>query len=106
MHHLKVILILLLKNITSEIIHADVVVNAMSDEISSIYSQIVQQIEIIREVVLWEVSELIDSVMSIRHGDRRKHSFLKKKELYKMKNGFTINKHAEISYQLMNCVMK
>ena len=52
MHPLKVILILLLKNITSEIIHADVVVNAMNDEISSIYSLIVQQIEIILEVVL------------------------------------------------------
>ena len=23
-----------------------------------------------------------------------------------MKNGFTINKHPEISYQLMDCVMK
>ena len=36
--HLKVILTLLLKNISSEVIHADVVVNAMNDKISSISS--------------------------------------------------------------------
>ena len=34
MHHLKVMLILLLKNTSSEIIHPDVVVNAMNDEVS------------------------------------------------------------------------
>ena len=42
MNHLKVKLILLLKNISSEIIHADVVVNAMNDEVSSICSKIVE----------------------------------------------------------------
>ena len=40
MHHLKVILIMLLKNISSEIIHADVLANAMNDEVSSVFSQI------------------------------------------------------------------
>ena len=37
-YHLKVILTLLLKNISSEVIHGDVVVNAMNDKISSISS--------------------------------------------------------------------
>ena len=40
MNHLKIILILLLKNISSEIIHVDVVVNAINNEIPSISSQI------------------------------------------------------------------
>ena len=66
MSHLKVILILLSKNISSEITHADVVVKAMNDEISSISSQSVEQIKIFPEVVLSEVSKLIDSVMSMR----------------------------------------
>ena len=69
MHHLKVILILLLKNI---IIHADVVVSAMNDEVSAISSQIVEQIEVILEIVLSEVSKLIDSVMSMRKGRPKK----------------------------------
>ena len=43
---------LLLKNISSEIIHADVAVNAMNDEVSSISFQIVEQIEVILEVTL------------------------------------------------------
>ena len=38
MHHLKVILILLLKIISSEIILADIVVNTVNDEVSSISS--------------------------------------------------------------------
>ena len=66
MSHLKVILILLSKNISSEITHADVVVKAMNDEISSISSQSVEQIKIFPEVVLSEVSKLIDSVMNMR----------------------------------------
>ena len=45
-------LILLLKNISSKIIHSDAVVNAMDDEVSSVSSQIVEQIEVIPEVVL------------------------------------------------------
>ena len=45
-------LILLLKNISSEIIRSDAVVNAMNDEVSSVSSQIVEQIEVIPEVVL------------------------------------------------------
>ena len=44
----------------------------MNDEVSSIASQIVEQIEVITEVVLSEVSKLIDSVMSNRQGDQRK----------------------------------
>ena len=51
MHHLKVILILLLKNTSSKIIHPDVVVNAVNDEVSSISSQIVEQIEGIPEKI-------------------------------------------------------
>ena len=97
---------LLLKNILSEITHADVAVNAMNDEVSSISSQIVEQIEVILEVTLSEVSKQIDSVMSMKQGDKRKHDFLEKKEHHKTKNGFTINKHPEISYQLVDCVMK
>ena len=45
---------------------------SMNDEVSSIFSQIVEQIEVIPEVVLSEVSKLIDSVMSKRQGDQRK----------------------------------
>ena len=107
MHHLKVILILLLKNISSEIIHPDVVVSAMNDQVSSISSQIVEQIEIIPEVALSKVSKLIDPVISRRQGEQRKQGFLeKKKGLHKIENGFIISKHPEISYQLMNRVMK
>ena len=76
---------------------------SMNDEVSSIFSQIVEQIEVIPEVVLLEVSTLIDSVISKRQGDQRKHSFL---DFHKIENGFTINKHPEISYQLMDRVMK
>ena len=66
MHHLKVILILLLKNISSEIIHPDVAANAMNDEAPSISSQIVEQSEVIPEVDLSKVSKLIDSVIGRR----------------------------------------
>ena len=52
LRHLKVILILLLRNMSSEIIHADVVVNEINDKMSSISSQIAEQIEVILEVVL------------------------------------------------------
>ena len=44
--------------------------------------------------------------MSIKQGDQRNHSFLQKKELYKIKNRFTINKQPEISSQFMDLVMK
>ena len=57
------------------------------------------------EVVLSEVSKLFDSVISMRQGYQRNHSFLEKKQLHKIKNGFTFNKHLEISYQLMDRVM-
>ena len=77
MDHLKVILILLLENISSEILHADIVVN--DDEVSSISSQIVEQIEVTPEVVLSEVSKLIDSVISKRQRDQSKQFSLEKK---------------------------
>ena len=99
-------LILLLKNISSEIIHSDSVVNAMNDEVSSVSSQIVEQIEVIPEVVLSKVSKLIGSVRSWRQREQSKHGFLEKKGLHKIENGFTINKQLEISYKLMNRVMK
>ena len=38
-----------------------------------------------------EISRLIDSTISKRQGDQRKHSFLEKKILHKRENGFTIN---------------
>ena len=78
----------------------------MNDELSSISSQIVKQIQVIPEAVLSKVSRLIDSVISRRQGEQRKHSLLVKKGLHKIENGFTISKHPEISYQLMNHVMK
>ena len=76
--------------------------------ISSISSQVVEQIilQVILEVVLSEVSKLIDPVMSMKQVEQRKHNFPEKKELHKTKIGFIINKHREISYQLMNRVMK
>ena len=42
-------------------------------------------------VDLTEVSRLIDSAISKRQGDQRKHSFLEKKILHKRENGFTMN---------------
>ena len=42
-------------------------------------------------VGLSEVSRLINSVTSKRQGGQRKHSFLQKKKLHKMENGFTTN---------------
>ena len=106
MHHLKVILILLLKKISTEIVHANVLVNAMNYEVLSISSQTVAQIEIILKVILSEVSKLNGYVMSMKQGDQRHHTFLEKKELHKVKNGFTFNKHPEISSQLIHRVRK
>ena len=76
-----------------------------NDEVSWISPQIVKWIEVIFEVVLLEVSKLIDSVMSKRQGDQEKQ-FSWEKGLHKIENGFTISKHPEISYQLMDGVMK
>ena len=86
MYHLKVILILWLKNISSEIIHADVVLIGINDAITSISSRIVEQIEVIPESVLSKVSKLINSVMSKKLGDQRKLSFREEKGLRKMEN--------------------
>ena len=44
----------------------------MNDEVSSISSQIVEQIEVIPEVVLSELSNLINSLMRKRQEDQRK----------------------------------
>ena len=86
MYHLKVILILWLKNISSEIIHADVVLIGINDAITSISSRIVEQIEVIPESVLSKVSKLINSMMSKKLGDQRKLSFREEKGLRKMEN--------------------
>ena len=86
MYHLKVILILWLKNISSEIIHADVVLIGINDAITSISSRIVEQIEVIPESVLPKVSKLINSMMSKKLGDQRKLSFREEKGLCKMEN--------------------
>ena len=43
--------------------------------------------------------------MSKRQGDQE-NSFLEKKGHHKIENAFTIKKHAETSYQLMDRVMK
>ena len=56
---------------------------SMNDEVSSISSQIVKQIEVIPEVVLSEVSNLIDSVMNKRQKETKENSFLEKRGLYK-----------------------
>ena len=91
MHYLKVISILLLKNISQEIIHPDVAVNAMNDKVSSISSKIGEQIEAIPEVLLFLIkliwlTELIDSVICRRQEEQRKHYFLEKKRFHKIKN--------------------
>ena len=52
---------------------------SMNDEVSSTSSQIVEQIQVIPEVVLSEVSKLIDSVTSKRQGDQRKWFSLEKR---------------------------
>ena len=79
---------------------------SMNDEVSLISSQIADQTEAIHEVVLSEVSKLIDSVKSKRQEDQKKHNFFRQKGLHKIENGLTINKHTETSYQLMNRVIK
>ena len=45
---------------------------SMNDDISSSFPQIVEQIDVIPEVVLSELSKLINSVMCKRQGDQRK----------------------------------
>ena len=41
-------------------------------------------------VDLREVSRLTNLAISKRKGDQRKHSFLEKKKIHKMENGFTM----------------
>ena len=106
MHHLKVILLPLLKDISSEIIHPHVAVNAMNNKLLSIYSQTVEQTEVISEVALSDVSKLIDSEIPRDKETKGNKIFLRKKGLQKIGNGLTINKHPEISYQLKKRVMK
>ena len=78
----------------------------MNNELLSIYSQTVEQIEVISEVVLSEVSKLIDSEIPRDKETKGNKFFLRKKGLHKIGNGFTINKHPGISYQLKSRVMK
>ena len=52
---------------------------SMNDEVSLISSQIVEQIEVTPEVVLSEVSKLIDSVISKGQRDQSKQFSLEKK---------------------------
>ena len=59
------------KHVSLENIHSGVVVN---DELPLISFQIVEQIEVIPEVVLPEVSKLVDSVMNMRLGDQTQFS--------------------------------
>ena len=71
--------------------------NNQSIELSSSIDidNIIQEGEVIFEknptVGLPEVSKLIDSAISKRQGEQRKHGFLEKKILHKRENGFTIN---------------
>ena len=74
--------------------------SSMNDEVSSTSSKIVEQIEVIPKVVLSEVSKLSDSVfLTLKQSSWEKG-------LHKIKNGFTIHKNPEISYQLMDRVIK
>ena len=70
---------------------------------SSEIDNIIQEGEVIFKknptVGLPEVSKLIDSAISKRQGDQRKHSFLEKK--YSIKGKMVHYKHAEISHHLM-----
>ena len=72
--------------------------NNQSTELSSSseIDNIIQEGEVIFKknptVGLPEVSKLIDSAISKRQGDRRKHSFLERKKiLHKRENGFTMS---------------
>ena len=49
-----------------------------------------------------KVYRLIDSAISKRQGDQRKHSFLEKKKKTPKKGEWTHYEHPEISYHLMN----
>ena len=55
----------------------------INDEVLSISSEVVEQIELIPEVLLSEVSKLIDSVMYKRQGDQRKQFSWEKKNSIK-----------------------
>ena len=64
--------------------------------LSSEIDNIIQKWEVIFKKTLIaglsEVSKLIDSAISKRQGDQRKHSFLKRKKiLHKKENGFTVS---------------
>ena len=53
------------------------------DESPSISSQIVEKIEVISEVVLPEISKLIDLAMSKKQRDQKKQHLLEKKDSIK-----------------------
>ena len=67
-------------------------VNQLS--LSSETDNIIQEGEVIfkkNSACLLELCKLIDSAISKRQGDQRKHSFPEKKKLHNRENGFTIN---------------
>ena len=67
---------------------------SINDEVSSIYSQIVEKIEVVPEVVpQWWA----------RDKETKENSFL---EVKRLENGFTTKQNPGISYQLMDPVMK
>ena len=78
---------------------------SMNDEVSWISSQIVEQIEVIPEVVLLKYLSWLTQWWA-REKETKGNSFLESKGLHKIENGFTINNHPEISYQLMDRVIK
>ena len=55
------------------------------DESPSISSQIVEKIEVISEVVLPEISKMIDLAMSKKQRDQKKQCLLEKKDSIKRK---------------------
>ena len=62
--------------------------------LSSETDNIIQEGEVIfkkNSAGLLELCKLIDSAISKRQGDQRKHSFPEKKKLHNRENGFTIN---------------
>ena len=69
------------------------IINQLSSSIE--IDNIIQDGEVIfkenHAVGLLEVSKLIDSAISKRQGDQKKHNFSEKKILHKRENGFTMN---------------
>ena len=75
---------------------------AQSENYASVSSQIVEQIEIILEVVLPEVSKLIDTVMS---KSQEEQAHFSSEKITPFKRNWIHYCHPEISHQLMNRVI-